>query len=165
MKTIQTQEEYYNSKKCCPKCGLDPTCQTYVVYIFVNDGSFMDKNHVGCSCGWTGIVHELVGKEVPTQATFFDAVTALRLMIDGKAVSRRDNPLLVYKVRKGVMDTDLINGLSPLGFRRELYDHGDRGCKSEPPEVIKSIIPEWRWEKASLTSEDLLSNDWFLARL
>lgn len=94
--------------------------------------------------------------------TFFDGVTALKLMKGGKMVSRKGNPLMVFKIRKGIMDTDLIDSLSPLGFPKELYDHGDRGCETEPPEIVRSNYSDWRWEKTFLTSEDLLANDWFL---
>jgi hypothetical protein len=67
-------------------------------------------------------------------ATFFDSVTAIKLMKEGKIVSRRGNPSLAFKIRKGIMDTGLLEGLIPLGFPKELYDHGDRGCEYD-----------WRW--------------------
>lgn len=49
--------------RCCPECGSDSNVQTLVGYVLdlSKKEEYADRNGCTCcSCGWTGIVHELV---------------------------------------------------------------------------------------------------------
>lgn len=54
------KQAYYDAHKCCPKCGNDSQCQTYIGFIFHLGEPFADENRFDCSCGHSGIVGGLV---------------------------------------------------------------------------------------------------------
>lgn len=55
---------YYDRHAVCPECGGDDLETTCMATLF--DGSvFIDPNHAGCVCGWSGRVHELVPAKEP----------------------------------------------------------------------------------------------------
>lgn len=91
---------------------------------------------------------------------------ALNAMFEGKTVTR--DGLTTYRVQKGIMDTDLIEkhreDASPdpwLTAFIKAYDHGERGCTKEDPELIVSFKGIVRTEKKSPISFDmLLATDW-----
>lgn len=55
--------KYYKTHVCCPSCNNQKFSQTYIWYPIWNETS-MDENECKCSCGWIGIVHDLVPKAV-----------------------------------------------------------------------------------------------------
>ncbi len=55
---------YYHLRKNCPLCGSKEVSQTYVGYIF-SSHNFEDRNSASCqSCGWSGLVHDLMPDKV-----------------------------------------------------------------------------------------------------
>lgn len=92
--------------------------------------------------------------------TFLEALEA---MFDGKQVTRGDG--LFYKVKKGIMDTDLMaleswpEGVN-LAFRRA-YDHGDRGCTTEEAELMVSdALGLVQARPSCISFKMLLATDW-----
>lgn len=53
----EARAAYYKKHVACPVCGGTEIRQTYVGYVVPPD-----KNSAICSCGWKGIVDELVEK-------------------------------------------------------------------------------------------------------
>jgi hypothetical protein len=54
---------YDYKHSCCPSCGCNHTIQTLVAYVLdlSKKEEYVDRNGCTCcSCGWTGIVHDLV---------------------------------------------------------------------------------------------------------
>lgn len=56
------QKEYYEKRKCCPKCFSTKFFQTDMGYV-INSEKSKDENDCSCFCGWKGIVHDLVEKK------------------------------------------------------------------------------------------------------
>ncbi len=54
---------YYKAHVVCPNCGNKKMSQTYIWYP-IWDLNSRDENECKCSCGWTGIVHDLVSENV-----------------------------------------------------------------------------------------------------
>jgi superfamily II helicase len=53
--------EYHEKHKYCPNCGDNNYEQTLAGYVMGNNGNIKDENRCIChSCGWKGIVDELV---------------------------------------------------------------------------------------------------------
>lgn len=61
---IMTRRMYDKQHQVCPNCGSPSFSSTYAGYIAVVDRyqNFKDENCVKCSCGFEGIVHDLVPK-------------------------------------------------------------------------------------------------------
>ena len=57
--------EYNDNHKCCPNCKSTGLQQTYVGYIMNTEKphEYRDENSCKCKCGWSGIVHQLIGCE------------------------------------------------------------------------------------------------------
>ena len=51
---------YYLTHSLCPICGKDDVVQTCVGRWFRDSETFKDENKAMCSCGWVGIVDDLV---------------------------------------------------------------------------------------------------------
>jgi peptide deformylase len=51
------EDLYYKEHKACPQCGSTQYQTTLIAYISPVE---KDENRVRCSCGWTGIMHDLV---------------------------------------------------------------------------------------------------------
>ena len=51
---------YYLTHSLCPNCGKDDVERTCVGQWFRDSETFKDKNKAMCSCGWVGIVDDLV---------------------------------------------------------------------------------------------------------
>lgn len=54
---------YYYKHMACPKCGSVHLSTTYMGIILNHEcmESYKDTNEAKCSCGWSGIVHDLKG--------------------------------------------------------------------------------------------------------
>lgn len=51
----------------CPECKSDDYESTCMGFYFTDLETAVDRNHIRCSCGWSGIAHELVPE--PRKAT------------------------------------------------------------------------------------------------
>lgn len=55
-----TQEKYYLQHKNCPNCISGDYSTTEMLLKFTGKDDFIDNNRVTCTCGWKGLVHDLV---------------------------------------------------------------------------------------------------------
>ena len=64
MKIYNSEEEYYQGHKFCPKCGNRKAnmFQTCFGFIFYEGEPYKDENECECKCGWVGIVDDLIEK-------------------------------------------------------------------------------------------------------
>lgn len=53
-------DKYYGEHACCPECGRQDLSQTTVGYIAFPGQQYCDGNKAWCSCGWKGIVDQMV---------------------------------------------------------------------------------------------------------
>lgn len=66
-----TQEEYYLQHTNCPNCIDGDYSTTDMLVKFTGDDDFIDNNRVTCTCGWKGLVHDLI----PDKKTIEDGLS------------------------------------------------------------------------------------------
>ena len=104
---------------------------------------------------WVGVFKEYdkqrsnANREVMTGLTFQEAVIR---MLEGKTMKLFSNS---YSILKGVMDTDLRERITLSDLEKSSYDHGDRGCVTEEPELLRNGIPH------TFSLVEVLSNGWY----
>ncbi len=52
---------YEQMHRYCPSCGSSNIEMTCIGYLFTDIETAVDRNKAICGCGWSGIVHQLVG--------------------------------------------------------------------------------------------------------
>jgi hypothetical protein len=93
----------YDDAHCrCPSCGSTDVERTYASPIQVSS-DFRDTNSARCACGWSGTVHDLVGKRL--------------------IVPRRCCPMAIKSPVEIAMAHDILlaihNGATPLAVEGE----------------------------------------------
>ena len=59
------RDQYYEKRRCCPKCGGTHTYETLACPFFDHEHpeAYKDNNDAQCAtCGWHGKVHDMVGQ-------------------------------------------------------------------------------------------------------
>ncbi len=56
------RKRYHNNHSRCPSCHNTKFSSTYMGFILdmSKPEEYRDENKIVCSCGWTGITHDLV---------------------------------------------------------------------------------------------------------
>ena len=66
----EAMNTYYLMHSFCPSCGKDDVERTCVGQWFRDSETFKDENKAMCSCGWVGIVHDLVHAFPPCKTRY-----------------------------------------------------------------------------------------------
>ena len=55
------RDKYHRLHSCCLSCGSKSYSSTLMGYTFdmTKPEEYRDENQINCSCGWTGIAHDL----------------------------------------------------------------------------------------------------------
>lgn len=74
-----------------------------------------------------------------------------------------------YRLSKGLCDTDTLaynratKAKTLHGFKIELFDHGERDCRTQFPQIMESPMGAEHWTRSdSFPTKILLSHDWCL---
>ena len=74
-----------------------------------------------------------------------------------------------YRLSKGLCDTDTLaynratKSETLTGFRLDLFDHGERGCRTQFPQIMESPMGAEQWTRSdNFPTRTLLSHDWCL---
>ena len=65
----EANDIYYSMHSLCPSCGKDDVERRCIGQWFRDSETFKDENKAMCSCGWVGIVHDLVPNVFPLDLT------------------------------------------------------------------------------------------------
>ena len=69
-----------------------------------------------------------------------------------------------YRLSKGLCDTDLLIGKARVyDFDARMFDHGERGCTPQFPQIMESPMGAEQWTRSdNFPTRTLLSHDWCL---
>lgn len=100
---------------------------------------------------WMGVFKEYERQRHADAADTVDVFEAIVRMVKGETMMLFGSS---YTIVKGIMDTDLRDKFTFGDLEKHSYYHGERGCATEEPRLLRNGVPH------ALSLVELLSHTW-----